>query len=282
MTTPTITEIRRNGNPFASASSSPATRSQPGSASSTGSGSTALSAFTDVPPPGRGRAYLGRARAQARRLRRGQSADRRLPAAGLDVPMALLAAHRHPQRDQGKCDTMILKVHLQDAPCYEIGDEIWQQPLADAIAPKPRPSPPAREPTCSSPTSESGRPARPDHRRHDRSARATETIHGADGVLYSLTDGPRLTRPGEVRSPTTLSRASRSSSKSCGSRTFHSDRSAHAARWSAGATAPRARPSRTRMRFCVRRRSWELRAYVASVEKSPHEAILGSGLGYII
>lgn len=29
---------------------------------------------------------------------------------------------------------MILRVHVPGAPEYEIGDEIWQQPLADAIA----------------------------------------------------------------------------------------------------------------------------------------------------
>ena len=28
---------------------------------------------------------------------------------------------------------MILKVHLDGAPCYEIGDEIWQDSLEDAI-----------------------------------------------------------------------------------------------------------------------------------------------------
>ena len=28
---------------------------------------------------------------------------------------------------------MILKVHLDGAACYDVGDEIWQEPLADAI-----------------------------------------------------------------------------------------------------------------------------------------------------
>jgi hypothetical protein len=28
---------------------------------------------------------------------------------------------------------MILKVHVQGAASYDIGDEIWQEPLADAI-----------------------------------------------------------------------------------------------------------------------------------------------------
>jgi hypothetical protein len=29
---------------------------------------------------------------------------------------------------------MILNVHLQGAPCYDVGDEVWQQSLAVAIA----------------------------------------------------------------------------------------------------------------------------------------------------
>ena len=29
---------------------------------------------------------------------------------------------------------MILRVHVQGAPDYEIGDEIWQESLAEAIA----------------------------------------------------------------------------------------------------------------------------------------------------
>jgi hypothetical protein len=28
---------------------------------------------------------------------------------------------------------MILTVHVEDAPSYDVGPEIWQQPLADAI-----------------------------------------------------------------------------------------------------------------------------------------------------
>ena len=28
---------------------------------------------------------------------------------------------------------MILKVHLDGAACYDVGDEIWQEPLADAL-----------------------------------------------------------------------------------------------------------------------------------------------------
>jgi hypothetical protein len=45
---------------------------------------------------------------------------------------------------------MILTVHIQGAPSYDIGDEIWQQSLADAIpAPKPKPSPATPDPNSS-------------------------------------------------------------------------------------------------------------------------------------
>jgi hypothetical protein len=46
---------------------------------------------------------------------------------------------------------MILKVHVQGVASYDIGDEIWQEPLADAINAEAEMIAGMRAPTCSSP-----------------------------------------------------------------------------------------------------------------------------------
>jgi hypothetical protein len=46
---------------------------------------------------------------------------------------------------------MILEVHIPGAPSYDIGEEIWQQSLDEAIADEAQRSPTTQEPTSLNP-----------------------------------------------------------------------------------------------------------------------------------
>ena len=94
---------------------------------------------------------------------------------------------------------MILKVHVPGAPAYEIGDEIWQGSLDDAIT---------TEAEMIADYAEADLLGCPGHRQRDRLrdriiAEMTRALVGAgdqyrapDGVLYMLIDGPDLDLPG--------------------------------------------------------------------------------------
>lgn len=69
---------------------------------------------------------------------------------------------------------MILAVHVQGAPSYDIGDELWQASLADAVRAEAEIIAGYAGPELP-PISRSGAPrcaARTDRRRHDHSAGA--------------------------------------------------------------------------------------------------------------
>jgi hypothetical protein len=86
---------------------------------------------------------------------------------------------------------MILKVHLQGAPSHEIGDEIWQQSLADAIRDEAETIAEYAGPELLEGCGRAHRDALRD-RIIDEMTRALVNIgdihRASDGVLYSLVD----------------------------------------------------------------------------------------------
>jgi hypothetical protein len=87
---------------------------------------------------------------------------------------------------------MILKVHLSGAPSYEIGDEIWQESLAEAIR---------AEAQITAADAGADLLQSPDQAHRDSLrdrlivemtgalAQIGDQYRSPDGVLYSLTDG---------------------------------------------------------------------------------------------
>ena len=136
MTTPTVTEIRRNGNPVGERIELARYTVPVGERVLYGQRVNGVVRVTDVPATGRGRAYL-----VERELEQdGYDALNALVSDYLDQAAAArrrahgrLAAHRHSEREPRRWRAMILKVHLQGAASYDVGDEIWQVSLADAI-----------------------------------------------------------------------------------------------------------------------------------------------------
>jgi hypothetical protein len=140
---------------------------------------------------------------------------------------------------------MILTVHVPGAPSYDIGDEIWQEPLADAIRSEADTIADHAGPELLPSPDQAHRDALRERIILDMTTalvRAGDRYRAPDGVLYSLTDHPALD-PHDVKvgsTPWPTQNQTRSSKRSCGLRTSHPDRSSHAAPSSAGATAPRA------------------------------------------
>lgn len=98
---------------------------------------------------------------------------------------------------------MILKAHLQGAPDYEIGDEIWQESLTDAItAGAEMIASHARAGPLQSPD-QSHRDALRDRIVREMTSalvRAGDHYTALDGVVYSLLDAPSVDPPaGEGR-----------------------------------------------------------------------------------
>ena len=96
---------------------------------------------------------------------------------------------------------MILKVHLQGARCYDVGDEIWQQSLAAAIAAEAETiADYATADLCQSP-GQAGRDALRDRTIAEMTAalrHAGDRYAAPDGVVYSLLDEPPADpRPGQ-------------------------------------------------------------------------------------
>jgi hypothetical protein len=90
---------------------------------------------------------------------------------------------------------MILNVHVPGPPCYEVGDEIWQQPLAEAIGAEAETIADYAGPELLPSPSQAQRAALRDR----IAAEMTETLTqvgdvytAPDGVMYSLSDQPAL------------------------------------------------------------------------------------------
>ena len=96
---------------------------------------------------------------------------------------------------------MILKVHLQGAPRYEVGDEIWQQPLADAIAAEAETIADYAIADLIQPAPHANRDALRDRIIAEMTSalsRAGDRYTAPDGVVYSLLDEPAADpRPGQ-------------------------------------------------------------------------------------
>lgn len=93
---------------------------------------------------------------------------------------------------------MILKVHLQGAPSYDVGDEIWQMGLADAITADAEMIAGYAEADLLQPPDHAHRDALRDRIvREMTSALVTvgDRYRAPDGIDYSLLDGSSLDRP---------------------------------------------------------------------------------------
>jgi hypothetical protein len=129
---------------------------------------------------------------------------------------------------------MVLNVHVRGATSYEVGDEIWQESLADAI----RAEAESIAADAGADLLESPDQAHRDALRDRLTVAMTAALAqiedqytSPDGVLYSLSEAPALDLRAHEVSPTPVSspRQGRPSTRSCGSRTCRSDRSGHAA-----------------------------------------------------
>jgi hypothetical protein len=90
---------------------------------------------------------------------------------------------------------LILQVHLDGAGPYEIGDEIWQQPLADAIRAEADTIADYAGPGLLPLPGRAGRVALRNHVSIAMTAalrQAGDTYTAPDGVAYTLTDSPLL------------------------------------------------------------------------------------------
>jgi hypothetical protein len=90
-------------------------------------------------------------------------------------------------------DPLILRVHVPGAEPYEIGDEIWQEPLAEAIAAEAQTIAEDAGLDLLEDASEASRNQLRDHVIADMTralVRAGDTYHAPDGVRYSLTRSP--------------------------------------------------------------------------------------------
>jgi hypothetical protein len=89
----------------------------------------------------------------------------------------------------------ILQVHLDGAEPYQIGDEIWQQPLADAIRTEAETIADYASPGLLPRPGRAGRVALRDHVIIAMTAalrQAGDTYTAPDGVAYTLTDQTQL------------------------------------------------------------------------------------------
>ena len=90
---------------------------------------------------------------------------------------------------------MILAVHLQGAPSYDIGDEIWQASLADAVRAEAEIIAGYAGPELLPSPDQAHRDALRERIVLDMTTalgRAGDRFRAPDGVLYSLTDHPAL------------------------------------------------------------------------------------------
>jgi hypothetical protein len=144
-------------------------------------------------------------------------------------------------------DPLVLQVHLDGAEPYEIGDEIWQQPLADAIR--------AEADTIAGSAGAGllplpGRAGRVALRNHVIIAmtaalrQAGDTYAAPDGVAYALTDSALLdlVAHGDTLAPVGPTQTAPTVEESYVSRISRLDLPQRVPRSFAGATAPKARP----------------------------------------
>jgi hypothetical protein len=93
---------------------------------------------------------------------------------------------------------LILQVHLDGAEPYEIGDEIWQQPLSDAIRAEAETIADYAGPGLLPLPGRAGRVALRNHVLIEMTAalrQAGDTYTAPDGVAYTLADEPQLDLP---------------------------------------------------------------------------------------
>jgi hypothetical protein len=103
---------------------------------------------------------------------------------------------------------MILKAHVPDAPSHEIGDEIWQQSLPDAIRAVAEIIADDAGPGLLEPADKADRGALRERTKAEMSQalmRVGDTYRAPDGVLYSLTDRPELDPRGDEGRVTSVS-----------------------------------------------------------------------------
>jgi hypothetical protein len=90
---------------------------------------------------------------------------------------------------------MILNVHVPGVPCYEIGEEIWEQPLAEAISAEAETIAGYAGPELLPSPSQAQRAALCDRIAAEMTSLLTQVgdVYTApDGVVCSLTDEPAL------------------------------------------------------------------------------------------
>ena len=90
---------------------------------------------------------------------------------------------------------MILNVHVPDAPSYDVGDEIWQESLADAVHAELEVIAEDAGSDRIEPLHEADRDALRDQISAEMTVALVEvgdTYRPPDGVLYSLSDRPPL------------------------------------------------------------------------------------------
>ena len=107
-------------------------------------------------------------------------------------------------------DPLILQVHVPGAEPYEIGDEIWQQPLADAIRAEAETVADYAGPGLLPLPGRAGRVALRNHVLIEMTAalrQAGDTYTAPDGVAYTITDDAQLDLPAREDTLACMSRA---------------------------------------------------------------------------
>lgn len=129
---------------------------------------------------------------------------------------------------------MILKVHVPGARCYEVGDEIWHEPLPDAIRAQAQiiAQDAASDPL--EPPEQTDREALPDRVIAEMTAalvKVGDSYRRPTAFCTRSATNPRLisVRTKVTSAPWTIQHHARSWRRSCGSRTYRSDRSGPAA-----------------------------------------------------
>ena len=206
MTTPTVTETRRHGGRVGERVELARYTLPAGERILYGQRVDGVVRVTDVPAHGRGRAYL-----VERELEQdGYSALKALISDYVQQGELLarrahgrLAADRHAEREPQRGWAMILNVHVQGASPYDIGDEIWQVSLADAITAEAETIAGHAGADLLESSDPAHRNALGDRIVHDMTSalvRVGDRYRAPDGVLYALIDeGAAHPRGGEDR-----------------------------------------------------------------------------------
>ena len=152
-------------------------------------------------PAAPGRPRLPR-RTRTGNQERARRPDRRLPPTGHQArqpaPGRLPAGKQPGGQRMSHSNPLILQVHLAGAEPYEIGDEIWQQSLADAIRAEAETIADYAGPDLLPLPGRAGRVALRDRVIAEMTAalrQAGDTYTAPDGIAYTLTDQAQLDLP---------------------------------------------------------------------------------------